>query len=93
MAYILPAAKCDLNISNAEQGFINSVMFMGTIFTANIWGFVADTWGRKNVIQLCLATVFIFSTLSSFSYSTGMLMVARIFIGLWCVVNNIINRN
>lgn len=82
MAFVLPAAKCELNLSISEQGFINAVGFMGVILTSHFWGLVTDTWGRQKVLRLTLFACFISSAFSSISYSSEMLLVTRFIVGL-----------
>lgn len=82
MSYVLPTAKCDLNLSNAEQGFIYSISYLGIILTGHLWGFLADTWGRKKVLQLSLFSSFLFAAMSSFSNSMIALAVTRFLLGL-----------
>lgn len=82
MALVLPLAKCELNLSNGEQGAINAVTFIGIVMTSHLWGFLSDTWGRRKVLLLSLGSGFIFSTISSFSVSSTMLLVTRFFVGL-----------
>lgn len=82
MAFVLPLAKCELDLSNAEQGAINAVTFIGVVLTSHFWGFLADTWGRRKVLIVSLGSGFIFSAISSFSVSSTMLLVARLFVGL-----------
>ena len=82
MSYVVPAAKCELNISNTQQGFLNSVSFFGVVLGAHFWGFMADTWGRKKVLQVCLFMATSLSLVSSLSISTYMLMSLRFMVGL-----------
>lgn len=86
MSFVLPAAKCDLKITNAEQGFINSIGYIGIVVSSHFWGFLADTWGRKKVLQLSFFLTFLFAALSSLSYSSLMLLVTRFIVGLRCKI-------
>lgn len=82
MGFVLPVAKCELDISTSEQGLINAVAFIGVVLTSHFWGFMADTWGRQKVLRVALLSSFIFSTLSSFSVNSTMLLVTRFSVGL-----------
>lgn len=77
MVYVLPAVKCEFQMSTAEQGFLNSVAFIGVIFTSHFWGFLADTWGRRKVLSLALFASFVISLVSSFSMNSWMLIITR----------------
>lgn len=82
MGFVLPIAKCDLNISTSEQGLINAITLIGVVLTSHFWGFMADTWGRQKVLRISLLTGFIFSALSSFSVNSTMLLITRFVVGL-----------
>lgn len=82
MAVVLPLAKCELDLSNTEQGAINAVTFIGVVLTSHFWGFLADTWGRRKVLIVSLGSGFVFSAISSFSVSSTMMLVSRLFVGL-----------
>lgn len=82
MAYALPAAKCDLHMSTAEQGFTNAVGYIGVILASHFWGFLADTWGRRKVLRTALFLSFVTALVSSFSLYSWMLMILRLANGL-----------
>ena len=50
MSYILPVAECDLQLSLFDKGILNAVSYAGMITSALIWGYLADTQGRKKVL-------------------------------------------
>lgn len=83
MAFVLPAAKCELNITLAERGLISSVTFVGQILSTQIWAILIDTWGRCKCLRLSMSMFLFFSILSSFSVSSGMLLGCRLITGLW----------
>lgn len=82
MSYVMPAAKCDLDISVGEQGFINSVGFVGVLVASHFWGFLTDTWGRRQTLRLTLLCTFLSSSISSLSLTSFMLIVTRLFVGV-----------
>lgn len=81
MAYVLPAAKCELHMTTAEQGLTYVVAHIGFVCASHFWGFLADTWGRKKVLQTALFMCFIISIISSYSSSSLMLMLTRFAVG------------
>lgn len=83
MAFVLPAAKCDIEMTTTEQGLINAIGFIGVVLTSHFWGFMADVWGRLKVLQFSLLSGFIFSIISSFSVSSLMLLLTRLAVGMW----------
>lgn len=85
MGMVLPTAKCDLNITSGQQGFINSIGFLGIVSASHFWGFLADTWGRKNVLQLSLFLTFCSAAMSSLAYTSWILLFTRFVVGFWLV--------
>lgn len=83
MPLVLPTAKCELNITLAEQGLISSISFLGQVLTAQIWAILIDKWGRIKSLRLSVSMYLIFSILSSFSVNSIMLLVCRFLNGLW----------
>lgn len=83
MAFVLPAAKCDIEMTTTEQGLINAIGFIGVVLTSHFWGFMSDTWGRLKVLKFSLLSGFIFSIISSFSVSSLMLLFTRLIVGMW----------
>lgn len=82
MAFVLPAAKCELKLTPAEQGMAYVVVFIGLAIASPFWGILADTWGRRKVLQRCSAICFIGTVLSSVSTNSLMLMATRFIIGI-----------
>ncbi|XP_017872285.1 PREDICTED: synaptic vesicle glycoprotein 2B [Drosophila arizonae] len=50
MSYILPSAECDLHLTLIDKGVLNAVTYAGMISSAILWGYVADTKGRKKLL-------------------------------------------
>lgn len=87
MSVVLPAAKCDLNITSGQQGFINAIGYLGIVTASHFWGLLADTWGRKQVLRLSFFLCFLSAVLSSLSITSWMLLVTRFFVGFWYGLN------
>lgn len=83
MAYVLPSAKCELELTTAEQGFTYAVGTFGFALSSHFWGFLADTWGRQKVLKCSLILCAISSAISSLSVTSWMLMLSRFCVGLW----------
>lgn len=80
--FILPVAQCDLNLTNSDKGILSGVAFMGIIVSSHLWGFLADTRGRKTVIVPTLMVAFVISIISSFTTSFRVLVVLRFLTGV-----------
>ncbi|XP_014096944.2 synaptic vesicle glycoprotein 2B [Bactrocera oleae] len=50
MSYILPIAECDLKMTLFDKGILNGATYAGMISSAVIWGYLADTIGRRKVL-------------------------------------------
>lgn len=50
MSYILPSAECDLKLTLIDKGLLNAITFVGMISSAVLWGYLADTKGRKKLL-------------------------------------------
>lgn len=77
VSYIMPNAKCDLNLTISQQGILSSVSFLGIVSTSYFWGFLADTWGRKKVLSTAAFTGFFFSIISAFATDFYTLAIFR----------------
>ena len=81
MSYITPYAKCDLNLTTKEQGLLSAISYFGNVCTSHLWGFLADTWGRKKVLRVAAAGGFGFSLLSMFAVNTISMIILRFLAG------------
>lgn len=81
VSYILPYAKCDLELTIREQGVLSGISYFGIVFSSHLWGFLADTWGRKKVLRLAAVGAFIFSFSSAFAVNKYMLIILRFLAG------------
>ncbi|XP_022908745.2 synaptic vesicle glycoprotein 2C-like isoform X1 [Onthophagus taurus] len=81
MSYVIPIARCDLQITLEQAGLLNSITYLGMIPSAFIWGFMADTIGRKKIIVSCFAINAFFIILTGISQTYKMLVVLKFFSG------------
>lgn len=65
VAYIIPISQCDLHLSTHEKGILGAVSFFGMICSSTLWGFLADTQGRRRIIVPTLLIAFVLSVMSS----------------------------
>lgn len=84
MAFVLPAARCTLRISVRMQGALYVATTAGFVCAAPLWGFAADTWGRRNALSIGLALSGCASAASAASPDAGWLMAGRFAVGV-CV--------
>ncbi|XP_035783353.1 synaptic vesicle glycoprotein 2A-like isoform X1 [Anopheles albimanus] len=81
--FIISAAECDLHLTYADKGLLNGAAFLGVVVTSLVWGFLSDTWGRRNVLLLASGGAFIASVLSTFSPNAWTLIAARFLVGVF----------
>lgn len=82
IAFVLPYANCDLNMTTTELGLVSSIAFLGIVVSSHFWGFLADTWGRKKVIRLAATCALISAFLSAFATNAPLLIVLRLIVGI-----------
>jgi MFS transporter, VNT family, synaptic vesicle glycoprotein 2 len=81
--FILPVAQCELDLSTSDKGILSGVGFAGIIVSSHLWGFLADTRGRKTVMVKTLFAAFAITIVSSFVKSFWLLVLLRFFNGIW----------
>ncbi|XP_069966127.1 synaptic vesicle glycoprotein 2A isoform X1 [Bactrocera oleae] len=83
MGFILPIAQCDLNLTNQDKGVLSAISFAGIITSSHLWGFLADTKGRRRVIRPTLLAGFIVTLFSSFSHTFWVMVLLRFINGFF----------
>lgn len=48
--YVLPAAQCELNLTSFHLGLLNVCFLSGGTLSCFLWGFLADTHGRRKLL-------------------------------------------
>ncbi|XP_031628421.1 synaptic vesicle glycoprotein 2C [Contarinia nasturtii] len=83
IGFVLPYVRCEMKISTAEQGLLNSVGYIGIVISSHLWGFLADTTGRRRVLLISMVGSFICALLSAFSFNILSLILSRLFVGFF----------
>ncbi|XP_055912649.1 synaptic vesicle glycoprotein 2B-like isoform X2 [Eupeodes corollae] len=83
IGFILPISQCDLKLTNQDKGILSAIGFAGIILSSHLWGFLADTKGRRKVILPTLLMAFVFTVLSSFSHTFWVLVLLRLVNGFF----------
>ncbi|KAJ8721340.1 hypothetical protein PYW07_002115 [Mythimna separata] len=65
-SFVLPAAMCDLDMTDGQRGFIASIPYIGIVTTSFPWGYLVDTRGRKIVVIYASLLAGLFGIASSF---------------------------
>lgn len=82
VSMVMPYAKCDLHLTSVEQGLLNSAGFMGIVISSHFWGFLADTWGRRKVLQTSLLFGIVFAVISAFASTVNWMLLCRFLVGV-----------
>ncbi|XP_037921735.1 synaptic vesicle glycoprotein 2B-like isoform X2 [Hermetia illucens] len=77
ISFILPVTDCDLHFSTQEKGVLGAIGFIGIITSSHLWGFLADTKGRRRIILPTLIIAFTFTLISSFLNNFWSLVIFR----------------
>ncbi|XP_075987721.1 putative transporter SVOPL [Anticarsia gemmatalis] len=66
LSLVLPAAVCDLQMTDSQRGLVASIPYIGIILTSYPWGYLVDTCGRKKTVIYSSLAAGLFSVLSGF---------------------------
>ncbi|KAG4075533.1 hypothetical protein HA402_003358 [Bradysia odoriphaga] len=66
-----------MELTTQDKGVLSAIGFGGIITSSHLWGFLADTTGRKKVILPALLLSFTFTVLSSLTQNFWTLVVLR----------------
>lgn len=65
ISYVVPTAKCDLDLSTFRKGILTSVSYLGIAMGLYLAGFLTDHYGRKTTIVGSVSMSLFFSTISA----------------------------
>lgn len=82
MSFILPSAQCDLDLNTQTKGWLNSIIFIGMMVGAYVWGSIADTMGRRKVLIVISFMNALCIVASSFCQSYILFMIFRFLNGV-----------
>ncbi|XP_062564069.1 uncharacterized protein LOC134226948 [Armigeres subalbatus] len=83
VSYIIPVIDQDLDVTTKEKGVLSAVGFAGTIVSSHLWGFLADTHGRRKIIVPALFITFVISMISSFTANFWVIVFLRFMVGVF----------
>ncbi|XP_072398238.1 uncharacterized protein [Diabrotica undecimpunctata] len=81
--FITPAAQCDLNLSLGDKGLLYAISFFGVVSGSHLWGYLADTKGRKIVTIISLIISCILSIICSIVSEVWLFILLRYFNGFF----------
>lgn len=77
MMFIIPVAQCDMELTLSQKGILSSISFLGVFTSSHLWGFIADTKGRRKVLLISLCISFFISIVSSLASKSWMFILLR----------------
>lgn len=82
IGYSFKFIQCDFNITNTQEGLLGAASFLGIIVSSHLWGLLADTLGRKRIMQPTLFLSFLVTVIASFSPNYEILISLRFLGGI-----------
>ncbi|GBP28861.1 Synaptic vesicle glycoprotein 2B [Eumeta japonica] len=64
---VTTAAQCDLDLDMYKKGLIGSLPMLGVMISGHLWGYIADTRGRKFTLYITIGGTFLTAVVSSFA--------------------------
>ncbi|XP_017783612.1 PREDICTED: synaptic vesicle glycoprotein 2B-like [Nicrophorus vespilloides] len=83
MMFIIPSAHCDLNLNLTTKGLLSAISFLGSVSSSHMWGFIADTKGRRNVLIISMVMSCVTSIISSITPYDWMFILIRFINGFF----------
>lgn len=77
ISYVIPVSECDMHLTTRDKGILSAIGFAGIISSSHLWGFLADTQGRRKVILPTLLLSFTFTVASSLTTNFWLFVVFR----------------
>ncbi|KAG7473318.1 hypothetical protein MATL_G00094400 [Megalops atlanticus] len=82
VSFLLPTARCDLQLSSADMGLLTASIFLGMMIGGYVWGYLADRKGRRKVLVVSLTVNGVFGALASLAPRFGLFLLLRFISGL-----------
>ena len=76
---VISALRDLWRLSNLEASWILSIWFVGIMFGAYVFGYLADRFGRRRLFLLTLLIYGVFTFLTAFAWGYGSFMLLRAF--------------
>nr|XP_022908028.1 synaptic vesicle glycoprotein 2B-like [Onthophagus taurus] len=83
MMFVIPSAECDLQLDLFLKSVLASISFLGVVLSSHLWGFLADTKGRRKVLLLSMIVGFLSSLASSIAPNAELFIILRFINGFF----------
>ncbi|XP_071941341.1 synaptic vesicle glycoprotein 2C-like [Antedon mediterranea] len=82
ISFILPSAKCEMDLSSFQLGVLSAAIFLGMMVGGYVWGALSDIRGRRSVLLWSLSCNALFGLLSSIAQSYWLFVLMRFLSGV-----------
>ncbi|XP_042352794.1 synaptic vesicle glycoprotein 2B [Plectropomus leopardus] len=82
VSFLLPTARCDLQLSSSDMGLLTASIFLGMMVGGYMWGYLADQRGRCRVLVTSLTVNGLFGGLASVVPWFWLFLVMRFISGI-----------
>ena len=80
--FVLSVAECDLGLTSKNKGVLSAIGYIGVILSSHIWGFLADTKGRRMMLIFSLLIAFSATVVSSLANNFLFIVFLRFIHGI-----------
>ncbi|XP_073952734.1 synaptic vesicle glycoprotein 2C-like [Choristoneura fumiferana] len=77
-SFVVAAAVCDLDLDMQKRALLTATPLAGVVAGAQLWGYFADTKGRRLTLSLSMSIGFMFAALSSLAPDWKTMMVLKL---------------
>lgn len=81
LSYVTEVLQCEWGITEQEETYITSAVFVGMILGAPVWGFIADNMGRRPSFLVSSAVITSFGFLTALCQDFTQLLICRAVVG------------
>ncbi|KAM9375854.1 synaptic vesicle glycoprotein 2C isoform 2-T2 [Pholidichthys leucotaenia] len=82
VSFLLPTARCDLNLNSSDMGLLTASIFLGMMVGGYVWGYLADQRGRRRVLIVSLTVNGFFGGLASLAPWFWLFLLLRFISGI-----------
>ncbi|KAM3609385.1 uncharacterized protein V6R79_013812 [Siganus canaliculatus] len=82
VSFLLPTARCDLQLSSSDMGLLTASIFFGMMVGGYMWGYLADKRGRRRVLVVSLTVNGVFGGLASLAPWFWLFLLLRFISGI-----------
>ncbi|XP_055586739.1 putative transporter SVOPL [Uranotaenia lowii] len=83
ISYVIAVLDCDLQLTTKDKGVLSAVTYVGIIISSHMWGFLADTQGRRKVMIPTLLMAATSTIISSFMPNFWSITFFRLLTGIF----------